>query len=278
MEFAEIAPLLRAVAMSAAAGEALDPLGIAVELGRTPEAVAEDLRWLHAAGLIHLGDEEEGHVPVLRHAGHQCLAARRDVSDDVLFYLPSVIDDLHARAALASAARQLTDEFRDAVIDGQATSVAHRLVPAAFAGAVDESLAINLFAATVALTSRLGLQEAAGCLAEEIVAVELLTIARDDLDAQLGGGLLSADEAEHAAEELRGLFELFDDDDVLDLFDMLEPADAAIAGHDPVSQQMGKVDQRLEAWFRPFGGVNASGYYGPRGREDGDGLLPSQHE
>jgi hypothetical protein len=275
MEFAAIAPVLRAVAMSAAAAEALDPLGIATELGRDPDAVVEDLRWLDSAGLVHLGDEEQGHVPLLLDAGHQYLAARGHVGDDVLFYLPSVIDDLHARAALASAASQLTEEFREAVIDGEATSVAYRLVPAAFAGTLDESLAINLFAATVALTSRLGLQEAAGCLAEEIVAVELLSIARSELDAQLGSGLLGADEAEHARDELRGLFELFEDDDVLDLFDMFEPADAALAGHDPVSQQMGKVDQRLEAWFRPFGGVNASGYYRPRDSENGDGFLPS---
>jgi hypothetical protein len=261
MEFAAIAPVLRAVAMSAAAGEALDLPLVATELGRDPNVLAEDLRWLAAAGLIHLGDEEQGHVPLLLHAGHQYLAARGDVGDDVLFYLPSVIDDLHARAALAGAAIELTGEFRGAVAHGQATSVAHRLVPPAFAGAVDESLAINLFAATVALTCRLGLQEAAGCLAEEIVAVELLTIARGELDAQLGSGLLSAGEAERARDELRGLFELFEDDDVLDLFEMSEPADAAVAGHDPVSRQMGKVDQRLEAWFRPYGGVTANGYY-----------------
>jgi hypothetical protein len=261
MEFATIAPVLRAVAMSAAAGEALDPLAIATELGRNPDAVAEDLRWLDAAGLIHLGDEEQGHVPLLLHAGHQYLAARGDVGHDVLFYLPAVIDDLHARAALTSAATELTDEFREAVTNGQAMSLAHRLVPPAFAHALDESLAIDLFVATVALTCRLGLQEAAGCLAEEIVAVELLTIARAELDAHEVSGLLRADEAEHAKDELRGLFELFEDDDVLDLFEMSEPADAALAGHDAVSQQMGKVDQRLEAWFRPFGGVSPTGHY-----------------
>jgi hypothetical protein len=268
MEFAAIAPVLRAVAVSAAAREALDPLAVATELGSSPDAVAEDLRWLDAAGLIRHGDEEQGHVPLLLHAGHQYLAARGDVGDDVLFYLSSVIDDLHARAALASAATELTDEFREAVTNGQATSVAHRLMPSAFAGALDESLAINLFAATVTLTCRLGLQAAAGCLAEEIVAVELLTIGRGELDAQLGSGLLSADEAAHARDELRGLFELFEDDDVLDLFDMSEPADAALAGHDPVNQQMGKVDQRIEAWFRPFGGVNPNGYYQPLGVND----------
>jgi hypothetical protein len=208
--------VLCALSMSEAVAEALDPLGIAAELGRDAKAVAEDLRWLDAAGLIQLGGEEKGHVPVLLHAGRQYLAAGRAVTDDVLFFLPSVIDDLHARAALASAASQLTDEFREAIIDGHAMSVALRLVPSAFAGALDESLAINLFAATVALTSRLGLQEVAGCLAEEVVAVELLSIARGELDAQLGSGLLSTDEAEHARDELRGLFELFEDDDVLD--------------------------------------------------------------
>jgi hypothetical protein len=113
-------------------------------------------------------------------------------------------------------------------------------------------LAINLFSAAVALRCRLGLQEAAGCLADEIVAVELLTIARGELGAQLRSGRLGADEAEHARDELRGLFELFEDDDVLDFFERFEPADAALAGHDPVGRQMGKVGQRLEAWFRPL--------------------------
>jgi hypothetical protein len=48
-----------------------------------------------------------------------------------------------------------------------------------------------------------------------------------------------------ASTEMRGLFELFEDDDLLDLFEMDEPADAAVARHeavarhDPVKRQAG---------------------------------------
>jgi hypothetical protein len=269
MEFAEIAPVVRAVAISAAAKEALDPMGIAAELGRELNPVLQVLHQVDTAGLILLGDDEHGHVPLLLHAGRQYLAKEGDFDDEVLDYLASVIDDLHTRAALMTAATLLVDQFRDAVISGRAASHARDLVPPAFVGAVDEALAINLFAATVALSSRLGLGHPAGCLAEEIVAVELLEIADNHLVLQLDTGSLEVDEAEHARAELNGLFELFQDDDVLELFDMTEPADAAIAGHGWVHQQMGKVDQRLEAWFRPFGGVSPSGYYRRRGEPEG---------
>jgi hypothetical protein len=45
---------------------------------------------------------------------------------------------------------------------------------------------------------------------------------------------------------------------------------SAAAGEalDPLA--IGKVDQRLEAWFRPFGGVSPNGYYRRREDEDGD--------
>jgi hypothetical protein len=56
--------------------------------------------------------------------------------------------------------------------------------------------------------------------------------------------------------------ELFEDDDVLRMFDMREPGDAALAGHDPISRQAGVVDQRIESWFKPFGWTIPTGYIG----------------
>ncbi|WP_445151356.1 hypothetical protein [Baekduia sp. Peel2402] len=106
-------------------------------------------------------------------------------------------------------------------------------------------------------------------MAEEILSVEILDIASGHLEAQHVSGDLTSEETQHARQELRGIFELFEDDDVLDLFDMAEPADAALAGHSWTSQQMGKVDQRLESWFRPFGYVSPSGYYSPHPDDDG---------
>jgi hypothetical protein len=109
-----------------------------------------------------------------------------------------------------------------------------------------------------ALMVRLGNGDPAGCVAEEIVAVSLLTedeALLRERDQELG------DEAvEHAVGELRGLFELFQDDDVLRMFEMVEPADAALGGQDPVNVAMGVADQRIEAWFDPFGGIAATGH------------------
>jgi hypothetical protein len=55
-------------------------------------------------------------------------------------------------------------------------------------------------------------------------------------------------------------FELFEDDDVLNMFEMAEPADAALAGHDPINQQLGVADQRVQSWFHAFGGTAPTGY------------------
>jgi hypothetical protein len=63
-----------------------------------------------------------------------------------------------------------------------------------------------------------------------------------------------------ATDELSGLCELFQDDDVLGQFDMREPADAAVAGRSPINVQLGVVDQRMEAWFQPFGWTVPTGY------------------
>jgi hypothetical protein len=112
-------------------------------------------------------------------------------------------------------------------------------------------LALDLYAAAVALMARLSAGGAAGCLAEEILAVELLRNAE---------GILQAGGHEDSAEELFAIFDLFGDDDVLQLFEMKEPSDAAVAGHDDTALQLGVVDQRPEAWFSPFGDVALTGY------------------
>lgn len=67
---------------------------------------------------------------------------------------------------------------------------------------------------------------------------------------QLGESLLGS---EHSiAALLRSGERAFEDDDVLYLFDMREPADAAIAGQSPINREAGIADQRLESWFEPF--------------------------
>jgi hypothetical protein len=64
-----------------------------------------------------------------------------------------------------------------------------------------------------------------------------------------------------AAAELRGLFELFQDDDVLDMFDMRETSDAAASRFAYRAQQMGIADQTVEHWFNPFGCTAPTGYF-----------------
>jgi hypothetical protein len=56
--------------------------------------------------------------------------------------------------------------------------------------------------------------------------------ARSNLEASHEKQDLTEGEMESASAELKGLFELFEDDDVLDLFEMDEPTDAAVARHD----------------------------------------------
>jgi hypothetical protein len=133
-------------------------------------------------------------------------------------------------------------------------------VPDAFTPAITQRVAIDLFAASVALMARLSDNEPAGCVAEEVIAVAVMDEARGLLRLSADRGDLTPDVARAAIDELSGLFELFQDDDVLGLFDMREPADAAVAGRSPINVQLGVVDQRMEAWFQPFGWTVPTGY------------------
>jgi hypothetical protein len=53
------------------------------------------------------------------------------------------------------------------------------------------------------------------------------------------------------------------DDDVLRMFEMEEPSDAAVALHTEADGQLGVADQCLEAWFRPIGWAAPTGYLQP---------------
>ena len=52
----------------------------------------------------------------------------------------------------------------------------------------------------------------------------------------------------------RGVYEVCEDDDVLDLFEMEEPSDAALARFNPINIQAGKADMQIAHWFDPFHG------------------------
>jgi hypothetical protein len=260
--FDRLAPVLNAVGMAAAEDKPLDVDRLARDLDERPVHLKHLLVELdERLGLIELAPEDESDAPsLLTRAGSQYLSRKGQVPDEVLEFLPGVVDDLQARQALLVAGTVLVDEFHHQVAQGNAASHAGDLVPVAFAGAVDDQLAVNLFAAAVALLARLSCGRPAGCLAEEIMAVALIEQATFWLEGEAEDGDLSEEDLALAQESLRGIFELFEDDDVLDLFDMEEPADAAVAGHSLINRQAGVVDQRLEAWFRPFGGVPGTGH------------------
>jgi hypothetical protein len=259
MDFDEAAPILEAVGLAHASDEVLDIAHLATEFGRAPDTVLADTKQLEAFGLI-LSGVEEGLPPILLNAGRQYLSERGTTPRDVLVFLPHTIDDLNARRAILHAGSVLIDEFRYQISVGNASDYARDLVPPAFVESVTAGLAIDLFGAAVALLARLSHGSAAGCVAEEIVAVRLLDEAASSLEMEVEGGALTREEAGAATRELSSLFELFQDDDVLGMFDMKEPADAAVSGESAMARQLGIADQRLAAWFEPFFGLPATGH------------------
>ena len=259
MNFEEASPLLEAVGMAEAGEVALDVSQLADEMRQSIDSVRAQLEQLEAWGLLLTGPEQQ-QPPMLLDAGRQYLRARGAVDHDVLSFLPRTLDDLTARQAILEAGSILVDEFAHQVAHGRAIAHAQEIVPPAFADAVTARLAVDLFSAAVALIARLMNDAPAGCVAEEIVAVRLIEAAKASLDIASDAGLLERDVATKAAAELNSLFDLFQDDDVLRLFAMREPADAAVAENDPISRQMGVADQRIEAWFEPFWGLPATGH------------------
>lgn len=260
--------LLGTAGVAQAAGDPLDIGLLAEELDVSPPEVQVDLEQLEVLGLVALGDAFDS-SPLLLKAGRQYLARDGAVPYWELRFLATTIDDLTARTALLHAGTILVDEFRDQILSGNGVDYAATvLVPPAFASAVDERMALDLYAASVSLIARLSADEPAACVAEEIVAVALISEAKAWLEMLESDGEISPEEARAAAEEMTGLFELFQDDDVLGMFEMEEPADAALAGHDPINQQLGVADQRIGSWFDPFSWAAPTGYLADRAIEE----------
>jgi hypothetical protein len=268
MQFGDVAPILRA--LRERVERPFSIADFAAELGEDQNLVEQRLHELRSAGLVLLGGDPDD-PPFLMRSAEQYLELHGEVDRNALYFLPGVIDDLHARAALFEGGGILVDEFRAAIFDGGGIEYAKNIVPPAFVEAMNDWLALNLFAASVALMARLSAEEPAGCVAEEVLAVAVMDEAETWLEMRTDQGELSEAAAKAAAGELRGLFELFQDDDVLNMFEMTEPADAALAGHSEINQQMGVADQRLEAWFKPFGWVRPTGYLGQEGIPPGPG-------
>lgn len=271
--FDQVAPVLNAVGMASAKEEPLDKGALCRELEIEPQSLEMLLEELERVGLAWFEFDEDGKevFPYLATAGSQYLAARGEISAEVLHFLPGTLDDLHARTALIAGGAVLVDQFRYALLHEDGVEHAKQLVPDAFVGAVDKDLALNLFAAAVALMARLSSNSPAGCLAEEIIAVALLREASAWIDMQAEEEALSIEEAERASAELSCIYDLFGDSDVLYLFEMEEPSDAALAGHSTINRMAGVADQRLEAWFEPFWSAAATGYLDERKEAGSEG-------
>lgn len=264
--FDHVAPALNTIGMASSKEESLDKGALSRELEIETQDLEMLLEELERVGLAWFEFEEDGRkvFPHLTTAGSQYLAAKGEIPAEILYFLPGTLDDLNARRALVVGGGILVDEFRYALLHGDGVEHAKQLVPDAFVGAVDEGLALNLFAAAVALMARLSSNSPAGCLAEEIVAVTLIREASAWIDIQMEEGELSGEEAEEASAQLSCIYDLFGDSDVLYLFEMEEPADAALAGHSMINRMAGVADQRLEAWFEPFWTAAATGYLDER--------------
>lgn len=146
-DFDRLAPVLQAVGMASAKDEPLDVDSLASELGGRRTDVEMLVDQIDRMGLIVAPREEPEFPPALTRAGSQYLNLKGQVSDEILHFLPKNIDDLYARQALLHSGTVLVDEFRYQVRQGKAVFHAQGLVPDAFTEAVDDPMAINLFAA-----------------------------------------------------------------------------------------------------------------------------------
>ena len=189
--------------MAQASDERLDLGSLSGETGASVAELDDELRQLERMRLMLLGQEKD-EPPFLLAAGRQFLAASGDVPDRALLFLATVVDDLHARAALFDARVILVDDFRFQFLNGDPVTHAAGLVPPAFAGAVDAAFALDLFAASVALMVRIGGEGPAGCVAEEILAVGLLGIAEDVLRSRQEAGAISESQLSAASGDSAG--------------------------------------------------------------------------
>lgn len=247
--------------MAAASREAIDRHQLAADIERESRELETALDEIDRARLALVsGPGGAGEPPALTNAGRQYLSSKGRVDEDSIYFLAQVIDDLHARRALLEGGAMMFERFGEALARGQGVEHARQVVPEAFAAAVGPDLAIRLFAAATALLVRLGSGEPAGCVAEEVMAVALLEDARSMVAMRVDTGELGEAEGTVAIASLDDIFELFEDDDVLRMSEMREPADAAMLGGSEFDGHAGVADQRLQAWFEPFWGIAATGH------------------
>jgi hypothetical protein len=260
--------VLERIAMAATREEALHAEEVSADLNLSPRVLAEAVADIEHWGLGWPGWGEQTQAFATR-AGLQFLELRGRVPMDVLRFVAEEVDDLYSREALRSAMGSLLDEMTFAADEAEFIHIVRRIVPPAFAHEIDPSFARAMHAAASALAARLGEGRPAACRAEEIVAVAVLWEAEAVLES-ITERLATMELRHPPTNALQGLFELFEDDDVLELFEMKEPADAVVVANDPIAQAMGTGAMDFSSWFEPFGWAVAVGHLDDRA--DGEWL------
>jgi hypothetical protein len=230
-----VARVLVAVAATEPVGEALSPdaLDRLAEQARTsPFELRAICAYAQSAGLLHMSVRDAPWR--LTRAGRQYLGRGGDVDAALLAFLPQTVDDLNARGALMRGSVVLVSQFRSALLDGRARPYAAQLVPRAFRSAVDDPIALDLYAAAVGLIARLEAEQPPACMAEQLLAPHLVAHAGAKLADDVARGTISDEDAAAAQAEFRSLSKLI--------------------------PSRGRPRLPVESWFRPFPGAAATAY------------------
>jgi hypothetical protein len=225
------------------------------------DALAQEFRIKHvkAEELIRLWrrwglcniDEDDATI-YLSPTAQQFVDQPEQFDNNVLEFLPFYVDDLWGRRSLLFGGLTLIDAFREDLVKNKEPEEMVwilNMLPDAFHPCLDRRLAVDLLAAASSLMTNLSRGLPAASLAEEICAVELISQAESFLELLEEEERIDRAQRLKAKPEFNGLFELFEDDDVLALWDI-----PTIPG------QQGQLRRMADDWFRPFGGVIATGY------------------
>ncbi len=165
------------------------------------------------------------------------------------------IDDPIAQGAMKRGAVSVLDSLEEAMEELKRAEPDLEdfgplgLFPRAIRAALTPLVVEKMRAAAIVVGWKLAQPEEAmppGCLGEELALEMVRRVAIDWLEM--------AEAPQASIEATRGVYEVCEDDDVLDLFSMEEPSDAALARFNPINIQAGKADMRVAHWFDPFYG------------------------
>lgn len=246
--FATAEPVLNLLAEADASGAPVDVAAFPRVEGKF--STSEILTAIHDAGFAICDVEDEPDLPpMLLRGGRQYLQLKGEVDPDVVRYLSKFIDDLDARELLRDAGEWVREELSFAVRMGWGRDVLRdRFIPPRFKMEATDELAARFLDAATSLQTRLSNSQPAGCMAEEILAVRQMERAEFYFDSMVADGECSAEAAAAGKDALQGIFDLFDDDDVLGLFVLPEAIPAELRGE----QEIGHYENEIESWFEPF--------------------------